>query len=101
MARFRLPGRFWRLTGHTRFEDVEEDIDLPPIERSTILLDLSPQAAKTYNAILSLVAVNAIDSERSDVVGALNVLACFTWLMDSTTGLYVPSTKQEAPEHPH
>jgi len=51
-----------------RTEDVERDIILPSIRQETILLDLDPYVAKSYNALQANIAINAIDSERRDIV---------------------------------
>ena len=47
---------------------MEKDIILPPIRQETILLDLDPYAVKSYNALQASIAINAIDSERKDIV---------------------------------
>lgn len=49
-------------------EDIEAEITLPPLVQETVLLDLEPTAAKTYNLLQALVAVNAVDSERTGAV---------------------------------
>ncbi|KAG8922266.1 hypothetical protein FRC02_011976 [Tulasnella sp. 418] len=49
-----------------RIEDIEKDVALPPKTRQTVLLDMDPFQAITYNVMLSLVVVNAVDSERAD-----------------------------------
>ena len=49
-------------------EDIEKDVVLPPFKHEYILLDMDPYAVKTYNVLLASVVVNAIDSERTDIV---------------------------------
>jgi len=51
-----------------RMSDIEVDVDLPPLVKETVRLDLHPLGAITYNVILALVAGNAVDSERRDQV---------------------------------
>lgn len=55
-------------TWHRRIDDIEDEITLPPLVQETVLLDLEPTAAKTYNLLQALVAVNAVDSERTGAV---------------------------------
>lgn len=45
-----------------------KDIELPPCNRETVLLDLDKYAAKTYNIMQTTIAVNAVDSERTGAV---------------------------------
>ncbi|KAL0946491.1 hypothetical protein HGRIS_012709 [Hohenbuehelia grisea] len=47
-----------------RIEDVEKDVALPSITKENILLDLEPLAARSYNVMQALIAINAVDSER-------------------------------------
>ena len=56
-----------------RIEDVEKEVNLPTLHNETVLLDLDPYAVKTYNVIQAQVAVNAIDSERKDLVRVVNL----------------------------
>lgn len=50
---------------------MEKDIVLPPLKQETVLLHLDPIAARSYNALQAGIAVNAIDSERKDLVRLL------------------------------
>ncbi|KIL67165.1 hypothetical protein M378DRAFT_191789 [Amanita muscaria Koide BX008] len=49
-----------------RIEDIENDVVLPPLTHNSVLLDLEPLAIKSYNALQASMAINAIDSERTD-----------------------------------
>ena len=51
-----------------RIEDVERDVVLPPLKQDIIWLDLGDFSRKSYNAMQAIVAVNAIDTQRVDVV---------------------------------
>ena len=56
------------LTSCVRIEDIENDVVLPPITHNPVLLDLEPFAIKSYNAMQAAIAINAIDSQRTDQV---------------------------------
>ncbi|KAF8844559.1 hypothetical protein BDN67DRAFT_1000237 [Paxillus ammoniavirescens] len=49
-----------------RIEDVEKDIVLPPMKHHIVYMDLDEYALKSYNALQAGIAINAIDSERTD-----------------------------------
>ncbi|TCD68451.1 hypothetical protein EIP91_010737 [Steccherinum ochraceum] len=49
-----------------RSEDVEKDILLPRLRHETVLLDLEPYGALSYNVLQAGILINAIDSERTD-----------------------------------
>ncbi|KAF4608242.1 hypothetical protein EYR40_000586 [Pleurotus pulmonarius] len=49
-----------------RISDIETEITLPSLRTENIMLDLEPIAAKSYNAMQASIAVNAIDSQRTD-----------------------------------
>lgn len=51
-----------------RIEDVEQDVLLPLLQQEIVLLDLDFYALKTYNVMQATIAINAVDSERTDQV---------------------------------
>jgi len=51
-----------------RIEDVERDVVLPPLKQDIVWLDLDDFSRKSYNAMQAIIAINAIDSKRVDVV---------------------------------
>ncbi len=54
-----------------QIDDIEKDITLPPVVQESILLDLDPMVVKSYNALQATIAINAIDSQRTDQVRSL------------------------------
>ena len=51
-----------------RIEDVERDVMLPPLKQDIVWLDLDDFSRKSYNAMQAIIAINAIDTQRVDVV---------------------------------
>lgn len=53
-----------------RIQDVESDIPekFPVLEEKIVKLKFQPLAARTYNVLQSLIAVNAVDSRREHQV---------------------------------
>jgi len=51
-----------------RIEDVERDVVLPPLKQDIVWLDLDDFSRKSYNAMQAVIAINAIDTKRVDVV---------------------------------
>ncbi|KAH8099642.1 hypothetical protein BXZ70DRAFT_942710 [Cristinia sonorae] len=50
-----------------RCEDVEKDVLLPKMQHETVLLDLERYGIITYNVMQAGIALNAVDSERTDM----------------------------------
>ena len=72
---------------------MERDVRLPILHNETVLLDMDPYAVKTYNLIQAQIVINAIDSERKDMVCRSSTPLMFSELTDLAplTGLSVPS----------
>lgn len=51
-----------------RIEDIEQDVVLPPLKQDIAWLDLDDFSRKSYNAMQAVIAINAIDTQRVDVV---------------------------------
>jgi hypothetical protein len=47
---------------------VERDVVLPALKQEIVWLDLDDLSMKSYNAMQAIVAINAIDTQRVDVV---------------------------------
>lgn len=52
----------------SRIEDIEKDVILPPLKQEIVWLDLDGFSRKSYNAMQAVIAINAIDTQRVDVV---------------------------------
>ena len=52
----------------SRIEDIERDVVLPPLKQDIVWLDLDDFSRKSYNAMQAIIAINAIDTQRVDVV---------------------------------
>jgi hypothetical protein len=58
-----------------------------------VLLDLHYYGAVSFNLHQAAVAINAVDSERTDIVSHLNILNCFA-LTDEFLGLSISSSRE-------
>lgn len=47
---------------------MERDVVLPPLKQEIIWLELDDFSRKSYNAMQAIIAINAIDTQRVDVV---------------------------------
>jgi hypothetical protein len=55
------------VTVRHRIEELEKEIELPPLHRRIVSLDLSYFGRLTYNIIVSLFVGNSVTSQRVDV----------------------------------
>lgn len=62
----------------SRIEDIEKDVILPPLKQEIVWLDLDGFSRKSYNAMQAVIAINAIDTQRVDVVCQL-LLSASLW----------------------
>ena len=60
-----------------RIRDVEQELPekLPELKEKTVVLKFQPLAAKSYNLLQSLIAVNAADTERTGLVSRANPMS--------------------------
>jgi hypothetical protein len=58
-----------------RVQDIEKEIALPCLHKEVVILDMDPFGKKTYNVIQAAIAVNAVDSERTDQVSLRALLS--------------------------
>ena len=65
-AKRRLYNILSRIMVRNRVEDVEKDCPLPPLERRTVLLAMTTTECLTYNALQSLIMLNAALSQKQD-----------------------------------
>lgn len=73
-----------------RIDEIESDIVLPPLRELTVLLDLDKYALMSFNLLQALVAVNAVDSERTDMVNLFRSETAQIVLYVLSTGLPLP-----------